>query len=60
MELSLRRGWTLIQPSFYVYESIVEEDSKDNYFSILMNCLISRIFVSIFVRICYTISSKMR
>ena len=29
MELSLRRGWTLIQPSFYVYESIVEEDSKD-------------------------------
>ncbi len=49
MELSLRRGWTFIQPSFYVYESIVEEDSKDKIFLILINCLISRIFVSIFV-----------
>ena len=29
MELSLRRGWTFIQHSFYVYESIVEEDSKE-------------------------------
>lgn len=48
MELSLRRGWTLIQPSFYVYESVVEEDSKDKKSLILMNCLISRIFVSIF------------
>ena len=44
MELSLRRGWTFIQ----VYESIVEEDSKDKISLILMNCLISRIFVSIF------------
>lgn len=48
MELSLRRGWTFIQPSFYVYESVVEEESKDINSSILMNCLISRIFVSIF------------
>ena len=49
MELSLRRGWTLIQPSFYVYESVVEEGSKDINSLILINCLISRIFVSIFV-----------
>lgn len=48
MELSLRRGWTFIQPSFYVYESVVEEDSKYKISLILMNCLISRIFVSIF------------
>ena len=48
MELSLRRGWTFIQPSFYVYESVVEEESKDINSLILMNCLISRIFVSIF------------
>ena len=49
MELSLRRGWTLIQPSFYVYENIVEEDSKYKNSLILIICLISRIFVSIFV-----------
>ena len=48
MELSLRRGWTFIQPSFYVYESVVEEDRNDKISSILMNCLISKIFVSIF------------
>ena len=48
MELSLRRGWTFIQPSFYVYKSIVEEESKEKISLILMNCLISRIFVSIF------------
>ena len=36
MELSLRRGWTFIQPSFYVYESVVEEDilNSDNLFNI--------------------------
>ena len=60
MELSLRRGWTFIQPSFYVYESVVEVDSKYKISLILIICLISRIFVSIFAGICYTISSKMR
>ena len=48
MELSLSRGWPFIQPSFYVYESVVEEDSKDKNSLILIICLISRIFVSIF------------
>ena len=29
MEFKSKRGWTFIQPSFYVYESVVEEESKE-------------------------------
>lgn len=32
MELSLRRGWTFIQPSFYVYESVVKEGKQGKIF----------------------------